>query len=135
MAIAIVCATFNKEITDKMLDTAMKEAEERGLDVVSVIKVPGAFDIPFVVRQLLEDNDVEGVAALGAIVKGETGHDEVIGQALANQLAMLSCEYGKPVSLGVIGPGATMEQAEARADEYAKRAVSAVEELLRLFEQ
>jgi len=123
--LALVVAEFNSELTDKMLKEASRRADELNAQVTYVCKVPGSFDMPLTIQTLLEKNDVDAVATLGAIVQGETKHDEVIAHALAHAIADLSMRYRKPVSLGVAGPGMTWEQAEARAEEYASRGVQA----------
>jgi 6,7-dimethyl-8-ribityllumazine synthase len=130
MKIAIVCSKFNGEITSKMLKAALLRAKTRGVGVVSVLFVPGAFDSPLAVKKLLKRKDVSAVAVLGAIVTGGTKHDEVIGFAIANSLSLLSMEFEKPVALGVIGPGVSESQAKARAVEYAGRAVDAAIDLV-----
>ncbi|MBX8638401.1 MAG: 6,7-dimethyl-8-ribityllumazine synthase [Thermoplasmata archaeon] len=123
--IAIVCSEFNGEITSRMLDEAMKQSLNEGADVVNVCKVPGAFDMPLFIDRFLSMNDVDAVVTLGAIVKGDTDHDDVIARVLASAITELSLKYGKPVALGVSGPGMTWEQAERRAEEYGRRAVTA----------
>jgi 6,7-dimethyl-8-ribityllumazine synthase len=87
--------------------------------------VPGVYDMPLAVKQMLQRKGIDGVVTLGAVIEGETKHDEiVIGQA-ARKLTDLSVEYDKPVGLGITGPGMTRLQAEDRI-ENAKAAVEAV---------
>ena len=123
--LAIVVSEFNSPLTEKMLKQALKRSAELNVLVTYVCKVPGAFDMPLTIQSLLEKEDVDAVATLGAIVQGETKHDEVIAHALAEKVADLSLRYKKPVSLGVAGPGMTWKQAEARIDDYASRSVLA----------
>ncbi len=125
MNLGVVVSEFNSEITQRMLTEAEEYAKSRGIKVKYVCYSPGAFDIPLIVRELLRKRDIHAVVTLGAIVKGETKHDEVIAFTLAKQLSELSLEYGKPVALGVSGPGMSWEQGLARASEYARRAVDA----------
>lgn len=133
MRIGIVVSEFNWEITGKMLSAALEYSGRMGVEVGYVCRVPGAFEIPLFARELAMRGDVDAVVALGAIVKGETMHDEVIGFTLAHMLAEISLECGKPVALGVSGPGMTYEQGLARASEYAERAVrAAVNSCIRL---
>ncbi len=124
-SIAIAVADFNDDITARMLAQAEDEAKKNSAHIVKVIHVPGAYDLPLIVATLLERDDVEAVVALGAVIKGETDHDKVIVKICAKQLSDLAIETNKPVGMGIIGPGATHAQAQARADEYARRAVSA----------
>ncbi len=129
-SIAIIVADFNNEITGRMLAQAEEEAQKAGANVAKVAHVPGTYDMPLIVATLLEREDVDAAVALGAVIKGETGHDEVVVRVCAKQLSDLSIEFGKPVGMGIIGPGATHAHAQARADGYAKRAVQAALKLI-----
>ena len=88
--------------------------------------VPGAYDMPIIVDSLLQKKDVDAVVTLGAIIKGQTKHDEVISHAVARALTDLSLKYQKPVSLGISGPGMQERHAYARIRPVAERAVEAV---------
>jgi len=105
-----------------MLSHALECAKRKGVSV-EVKKVPGAYEIPFAVKQFLKEKDIDAVATLGTVIQGETHHDIIIMQAIAKALLALSLQYDKPVSLGVSGPRITEEQAKARIKEYAERAV------------
>jgi 6,7-dimethyl-8-ribityllumazine synthase len=74
---------------------------------------------------------VDAVVVLGTVIQGETRHDEVVAHQAARKLLDLGVQYGKPVTLGVIGPGASRIQALERAEEYARRAVEAAVKLAR----
>ena len=130
--LAVVVAKFNSEITDKMLEQALKHAAKLGASIRYVCKVPGAYDMPLIIQTLLEKDEVDAVVTLGAIVQGETKHDEVIAFTLVNKMSDLSLRYKKPVTLGVAGPGVTWELAEARIADYAERSVAAAVEMLHL---
>ncbi len=124
-SIAIAVSDFNEEITSRMLAQAQEEAKHSGTEVVKVVHVPGVYDLPLIVATLLEREDIDAAVALGAVIKGETNHDEVVVSTCAKQLSDLSIEFGKPAGMGIIGPGVTHAQAQARADGYARRAVQA----------
>jgi 6,7-dimethyl-8-ribityllumazine synthase len=128
--IGIVCSRFNQEITERMLEVALRHASDRSALVLKVLHVPGAYDIPFAVQKLLEQPNIDGVATLGAIVQGETGHDEVIARAVAGQLLRLSLRFRKPVSLGITGPRMTYQQAKARTVPAAIRSIDAVLQMI-----
>jgi len=125
MNLGIVTGEFNPEITSAMEKRALDKAKSLNVNVVTILKVPGSYDMPLIVKKLLQRKDIDAVVTLGAIIKGDTKHDETIGYVTANRLADLSVEFEKPVALGIIGPGATWEQAEKRAEEYAERALIA----------
>ena len=133
--VALVVAEFNSEITSRMLTQALKRLSQLRIVTTYVCKVPGSFDMPLIVQALLEKEDVDAVVTLGAIVKGETGHDKVIASALAKQLSELSVRHRKPVALGVSGPSMTWEQALARAEEYANRSVDSAVKMVRVHKE
>ncbi len=81
--------------------------------------------MPLIVEELLKKKDVDAAVTLGAIIKGETRHDEIIADNAARLIADLSIKHGKPVSLGISGPDMTLEQAKDRIEVVAKRAVNA----------
>lgn len=120
--VGIVVSKFNNDITDRMAATAKAIADAEGIEV-KITEVPGTFDMPLIVKKMLMDKGIKGVVTLGAVIKGETAHDEVITKICAEKIADLSLKHGKPVSLGIVGYDATREQVAARADEYAKRAM------------
>ena len=125
MKIGIVVSEFNYDITMSMLERAKAHADFLGAKVGETIHVPGVYDMPLAVKKLLGKKDIDGVVALGAVIEGETEHDDiVIGQA-SRKLTDLSVEYEKPVGLGITGPGMSRLQAEARI-ERAKAAVESV---------
>jgi len=133
--IGLVVSEFNSGITLKMLSAAEARAKKLGLHAVRTIRVAGAFDMPLAIKSLLERSDVEGVATIGAIIKGDTLHDEVIAHALANSIHDLQLRFNKPVTLGVSGPGMTEKQAMDRAEEYGERSVEALAKLLEALEK
>ncbi len=130
VTIGIVVSLFNKDITEEMGAKAIQVVEAAG-GRTRLLTVPGAFDIPLVAKKLLMDKGIDAVVALGAVVKGETAHDEVVVKATARKLSDLSLEFRKPVTLGIIGHGADWEEAGERADEYAERAAKAALSLVK----
>ncbi len=126
MNIAVVVSEFNEEVTSRMLAVAKEKANSLKLKITYICMVPGAFDMPIIVDALLKKKDVDGVVTLGAIIKGQTKHDEVISHSAARALTDLSIKYQKPVSLGISGPGMQERHAYARIRPVAERAVEAV---------
>jgi len=129
MNIAIVVSEFNKDVTSRMLSVAQEKAESMKLKIVYTCSVLGSFDMPVIVDALLKKNDVDGIVTLGAIITGQTKHDEVISHATAKTLTELSVKYQKPVSLGIIGPALQERHAHARIRPVAERAVEATERI------
>jgi len=124
--IAIVVSEFNEEVTSRMLSIAQEKANLMKLKISYTCMVPGAYDMPIIVDSLLKKKDVDAVVTLGAIIKGQTKHDEVISHSTVKTLTELSLKYHKPVSLGISGPGMQERHAYARIRPVAERAVEAV---------
>lgn len=135
MNIAIVTAEFNEEITSRMLEIALEKAKSLKITVKYSCKVPGSYDMPIIVDSLLSKNDIDGVVTLGAIIKGQTKHDEVIALTTAKSLTELSLRHKKPVSLGISGPGMQERHAYARIRPVAERAVEAVVKIAKEMEK
>jgi 6,7-dimethyl-8-ribityllumazine synthase len=128
MRIALVASEFNYDVTYAMLERAKEEVTFLGAKLGPVVKTPGVYDMPLVVKVLFDRGDVDAVVTLGAVIEGETKHDEVVMNQAARKLVDLSVEYGKPVGLGISGPGETRLQAQDRI-ENAANAVRAVVKL------
>jgi 6,7-dimethyl-8-ribityllumazine synthase len=129
--LGIVVAEFNYDITYLMLQRALDHAEFLGATVEKVIKVPGSFDMPLAIKRLLQMDNIDAVVTIGAILKGDTDHDQVVAQHAARKMMDLALEYNKPVALGVSGPGMTRMEATERIEEYAKRGVEAAVKMVR----
>ena len=128
--VAIVASEFNYDVTLLMLERAKEEVDFLGATLGPVVKTPGVYDIPLAAKALYARSDVDAVVALGAVIEGETQHDEVIMGQAARKLLDLSVEFGKPVGLGISGPGETRLQAQDRI-ENAGNAVRAVVKMVR----
>ena len=133
MKLGLVAADFNFDVTSLMLERARRHAEFLGAELV-VIHVPGVFDMPAIIKKLLARKDIDAVVLIGAVIKGDTLHDEVIMHATAQAAAQLAAQTGKPVGFGVTGPGMTREQAIDRIDN-ARNAVESVIKLLQALKQ
>lgn len=125
MRLAIVISEFNSEVTLLMLENAKKHAAKVGAGISCIFYVPGVYDMPLAVERLLKRRTVDAVVTIGAVIKGDTRHDEIVAENAARLIADLSLKHGKPVALGITGPGMTDEQAAARAEEVPARAVNA----------
>jgi 6,7-dimethyl-8-ribityllumazine synthase len=130
--IAIVVSEFNKEITYKMSDLAKENIFKQDDVTLSYLcYVPGCFDMPLIINELLKRRDVDAVITLGAIIKGETKHDEVIANSVAKSFIDLSLRYSKPVILGIGGPDMTLQQARDRVEIISSRTVFAAVDMAR----
>ena len=129
MNIAIVVSEFNEEVTSRMLAVAQEKADSLKLNIAHTSTVLGAYDMPVIVDKLLNKKNIDGVVTLGAIITGQTKHDEIISHATAKTLSDLSLKHQKPVSLGIIGPALQERHAHARIRPVAERAVEAAERI------
>lgn len=123
--VAIVVSEFNKDITLQMLDTAINQAQKVNVELRYICYVPGSFDMPLMIEELLKRKDIDAAITIGAIIRGETRHDNIVAENAARLIADLSLKYGKPVSLGISGPDMTIEQARDRIETVSTRAVNA----------
>jgi 6,7-dimethyl-8-ribityllumazine synthase len=128
--IGAVVSEFNYDITMMMLERAKEHAQFLGAEITHIVKVPGVFDMPLPVKILIERKDIDGIIVLGAVIEGETEHDDIVIQHATRKIADLSVEYKKPIGLGITGPGMSRLQAQDRIDN-AKSAVEAVVKLHR----
>ena len=131
MNIAIVVAEFNDKVTSRMHQIAIETANNLKLNIKYTCKVPGIFDMPLIIDKLLEKKNVDGVVTIGAVIKGQTKHDEIIAHSTARNIAKLSLKHQKPVSLGISGPGMSERQAYARIRLVSENAVNAVQKVSR----
>lgn len=130
--IGIVVSEYNYDITSMMLERAKAHAQFLDVNVAKVLTVPGVFDMPLAVKKLVQDKGIDGVVTLGAVIEGETDHDQIVMQNAARKITDLSVEYDKPVSLGISGPGETRLQAEERVEKGRDAVESCVKLLKRL---
>ena len=116
--IGIVRARFNEEIGLAELDACLQELIELGVDErdVMVITVPGALELGVVLARMAETSEFDALIALGAVIRGETYHFEVVSNESAAAISRIALETGIPVANGVLTTD-TDEQAEERADE------------------
>ncbi|WP_442481294.1 6,7-dimethyl-8-ribityllumazine synthase [Aeoliella sp. SH292] len=114
--IAIVVAEWNKNITQKLLDGAVATLAERGIDDanIDVAWVPGSWEIPLVAMRMIETGSYSAVLCLGAVIRGETTHDEHINRGVSMAMMDIALEFDMPVLFGVLTCN-TLEQAIHRA--------------------
>lgn len=129
--LGFVVSDYNADITHLMSKIGQEHAEFLGAKVSRLIRVPGAFDMPLAVNSLVKRKDIDGVVCLGAVIEGDTAHDEIVANNAARKIADISVNSGKPVSLGVSGPGMTRADGVKRIESYAKRSVESAVKMIR----
>ena len=113
---AIIVSRFNSMITGRLQDGALDALKRTGADEeqIRIVRVPGSFEIPFVVKRLAKSNQYDAVICLGALVRGETPHFEYISAEVTKGIAQISLETDVPVTYGIVTAD-TVEQAVNRA--------------------
>ena len=126
--IAIVLSRFNGDVTNRLLESAFAELERAGVERehVTVMPVPGAFELPIGAMALAKTRRYVAVVALGCVIRGETAHFEYVAGEAASGLQLAALETGVPVAFGVLTTE-NLEQAMARADKGAEAVRSALE--------
>lgn len=114
--IAIAVSTYNDHITNKLCDGAVNTLVSAGFDSnrLWVVRVPGAWELPFAIQRLIGARRVAGAIALGAVIKGETSHDQHINRAVSMSLMQLSLDHNKPIAFGLLTVN-SLEQAIHRS--------------------
>jgi len=116
LRIAVVTGRFNSFITDRLLDGALEVLHGRGLseDEIVSVRVPGAFEIPVVIKRLAASGHYDGVVALGCVIRGATPHFDYVAGECARGIQAVSLEFSMPVGFGILTVD-TLEQAIDRA--------------------
>ncbi len=126
--VAIVASRYNGEITNQLLEAALEELDQAGVgrDAVTVMPVPGAFELPLAAMALAKTRRYACVVALGCVVRGETPHFDFIASEAASGLQLAALETGVPVAFGVLTVD-VKEQALARINKGAEAVRTALE--------
>jgi len=116
LKVVIVVARFNEFINSKLLSGAEDALKRHGVeeDHVSVVWVPGAFEIPLTALKLAQTNEYDTVITLGSVIRGATPHFDYVSSEVAKGVAQASMQTGVPISFGVLTTD-TIEQAIERA--------------------
>jgi 6,7-dimethyl-8-ribityllumazine synthase len=116
LRVAVACARFNRQVTERLLDAALVRLEDLGVDegAVDIVWVPGAFELPLAARTLAVSGSVDAVICLGAVIRGETSHYDFVAGECAAGLQRVQLDTGVPVVFGVLTTE-DLEQALARS--------------------
>jgi 6,7-dimethyl-8-ribityllumazine synthase len=127
-SVGVVVSRFNGGITNRMLSSALDALISAGVaqDAITVMPVPGAFELPLAAMALAKTRRYACIVALGAIVRGGTPHFEYVAAECASGLQLAAIETGVPVAFGVLTVD-DVDQAEARIDKAGEAARSALE--------
>jgi 6,7-dimethyl-8-ribityllumazine synthase len=119
-AVGIVVSRFNGEITSRLLDSALDELEAHDVEAesITVMPVPGAFELPLAAMALAKTRRFACVVALGCVIRGDTPHFDYVASEAASGLQLAAIETGVPVSFGVL----TLDRADQAEPRFAKGA-------------
>ena len=133
MRVGVVLARFNAEVGERLLASALRALGEAGIveDAIVVATVPGALEAPLALQRMAQTGDYDALVALGAVIRGETHHFEIVANESAAGLASVQLEFGIPIGNGILTTD-TEEQAQARADTKGGEAALAALEMANL---
>ena len=133
--VGIVLSRFNPEVGEGLLAGAMRALRDAGVseDDVTLVSVPGALETPLALQRLAQTGDFDALVALGAVIRGETYHFEIVANESARGVAEIALEFGIPVGNGILTTN-TDEQALMRCEQKGAEAVQAALELANLLE-
>lgn len=140
LKLVLVAARFNDFIVDRLISGAVDYLVRHGMERedITLVRLPGAFEMPVVAKRLAQSGKYDGIICLGAVIRGATPHFDFVAGECAKGLAMVSLESGLPVGFGVLTCD-TLEQAIERAGSKGGNkgveAASAVLETVRVMEQ
>ena len=125
MRLGIVASRFNETLAGPLLERARREAERLGAET-TVVNVPGALEIPLALQWLAQSGRCDALVALGAVIRGETYHFEIVANESARGVMDVALQFGLPVANGILTTD-DEAQAEARLDKGAEAVRVAVE--------
>ena len=137
---AIVVSRFNEFVTEKLLDGCLQTLINNGIETkqIDVVKVPGTFEVPTAVKNLLDFKKYDSIICLGCVIRGETSHYDHLCTAVSNELCRLGSESGVPVIFGILtceNVGQAMDRTGgSRGNKGSESALAAIE-MVNLFAQ
>lgn len=137
---AIVVARFNGYIVESLLDGAMDVLVRHGVAAsdITVVRVPGAFELPVTVQALAQSGDYSAVIALGAVIRGSTPHFDIVANESAKGLSAIALDHGMPIINGILTTEnieQTIERAGTKAGNKGAEAAMSAIEMVNIFKQ
>ena len=140
LKIAFVVARFNEFVCERLLDGALDSFSRHGgsKDDVTLLRVPGAFELPLAAKKLAESGKFDAVVCLGSVIRGETTHYDYVCSNASNGIASVSLETGVPVSFGLLTTDSleqAIERSGSKAGNQGRYATECAIEMARLIKQ
>ena len=134
--VGIVVSRFNADVGDALLAAALRALDEAGVssDSITVASVPGALEAPLALQRMAQTGDYDALVVLGAVIRGETYHFEIVANESAAGVASIQLEFGIPIGNGILTTN-TEEQARARTESKGRDAALAALEMANLLDQ
>ena len=134
LAIGIVQARFNADITDQLAQACLAELETLGVTAITHLIVPGALEIPIVLKAMADSKDYDALIALGCIIRGETYHFELVANESGAGVNRVSLDHQLPIANAILTVEST-EQAVARAHDKGRDAARVAVEMANLMDE
>lgn len=140
LKIAIVASRFNDIIVDRLIGGSVDYLTRHGLDKdsITIVRIPGAFELPLVCRKLAKSGKYNGIVAVGAVIRGATPHFDFVANEATKGLAQVSLETGVPIGFGLLTTEnieQAIERAGSKAGNKGVDAAAAMLETIRVLEQ
>ena len=138
LRVAVARARYNRPVTDGLLEGALQALEASGAGDVTVVEVPGAFDLPLVVQRTAESGQYDAIVAVGAVVEGETDHYEHVAHRATEGLMEVMLATGIPITFGILtvrDPSHAFARSASDDRNKGKEAAEAAVELANLLRQ
>lgn len=132
--LGIVISRYNSLVTDKLLEGALETASKSGIgpDRLTIIEVPGAFEIPVAARRLAAAEGIDAVVCLGCLIQGETDHYHHIAAEVTRGIGQVALEFDLPVAFGVITARSTEQAFDRAGGDLGNKGVEATEAALQM---
>lgn len=131
VSLGLVITQFYEDIAESMEEQAVEAAAELNAEISRTVSIRGVYDSPLAADRLARLDDIDAVAVLGAVITGDTDHDQVVAHTAARKLSDVSLQRDTPVTFGIIGP----EMSSAEAYERIEYGVEAVPIAIELVEE
>jgi 6,7-dimethyl-8-ribityllumazine synthase len=125
--LGLVVAQYYDEIAGAMEQRATDKIAQRDAEIVETVSLPGVYDTPLAADRLARRPDIDAVAVLGAVITGDTDHDQVVAHTAARRLSDVSLQRDTPVTFGVLGPAMSTAEAAERIDKATDAVTAAIE--------